>query len=93
MAGDYSGYFLQGLSKGIQSGFDMGQMKWQMNEKKRLQKKQEEMIEAAGVFNNMVAQRGEDGSYSDDDMMKITTSYMALSYDVKGRVDGTYKAI
>ena len=93
MSGNYSGYFLQGLSSGLQSGFNMGQMKWQQNEKKRLQKKQDEMLEASSVFNNMVAQLGEDGSYSDDDMMKINTSYMALGYDVKERVDGTYKAI
>lgn len=92
MAGT-GGHFLQGLAGGLQSGFDMGQMKWQQNEKKRLQKKQDEMMETSSVFNSMVAQLGEDGSYSDDDMMKINTSFMALGYDVKERVDGTYKAI
>lgn len=92
MAG-YGGYFLKGLAGGLQTGFNMGQMKWQQNEKKKLQKKQDEMMEASSVFNNMVAQLGEDGSYSNDDMMKINTSYMALGYDVKERVDGTYKAI
>ena len=92
MAG-YGGYFLQGLSSGLQSGFNMGQMKWQQNEKKKLEKKQQEMEETASVFNQMVAQLGEDGSYSDDDMMKIYTSFMSLGFDVKERVDGTYKAI
>ena len=92
MAG-YGGYFLGGMASGLKSGFNLGQMKWQQNEKKKLQKKQDEMLEASSVFNNMVAQLGEDGSYSDDDMMKINTSYMALGYDVKERVDGTYKAI
>lgn len=93
MAGNYGGYFLQGLSSGLQSGFNMGQMKWQQNEKKKLAKKQEEMLELATIYNSMVAQLGEDGVYSDDDMMKINTAYMALGYDVKERVDGTYKAI
>jgi len=93
MVGNYSGYFLQGLSSGLQSGFNLGQMKWQQNEKKKLAKKQEEMLEAATIYNSMVAQLGEDGVYSDDDMMKINTAYMALGYDVKERVDGTYKAI
>jgi len=92
MAGNL-GYFLGGMASGLKSGFNMGQMKWQQNEKKKLQKKQDEMLEASSVFNNMVAQLGEDGSYSDDDMMKINTSYMALGYDVKDKVDGTYKAI
>ena len=89
----YGGYFLQGLSSGLQSGFNMGQMKWQQNEKKKLAKKQDEMLESATIYNSMVAQLGEDGVYSDDDMMKINTAYMALGYDVKERVDGTYKAI
>lgn len=89
----YLGHALKAGVQGFKSGFNMGQMKWQQNEKKRLQKKQDEMMETASIFNNMVAQLGEDGSYSDDDMMKISTSYMALGYDVKERVDGTYKAI
>lgn len=90
---NFLGYALRAGVSTFQSGFNMGQMKWQQNEKKKLQKKQDEILEAASVFNNMVAQRGEDGSYSDDDMMKINTSYMALGYEVKERVDGTYKAI
>ena len=92
MAG-YGGYFLQGLSSGLQSGFNMGQMKWQQNQKKKLEKKQEELNQASTVFNQMVSQMGDDGAYSEDDMMKINTAYMALGYDVKERVDGTYKAI
>ena len=89
----FGGYFLGSMASGLKSGFNMGQMKWQQNEKKKLQKKQDEMMETSSVFNNMVSQLGEDGSYSEDDMMKINTSYMALGYDVKERVDGTYKAI
>lgn len=92
MAG-YLGYALQAGVQGFQSGFNMGQMKWQQNEKKKLEKKLEEMEQAASVFNNMVAQLGEDGTYSDDDIMKINTSYMALGYDTKEKVEGTYKAI
>lgn len=92
MAG-FGGYFFQGMASGLQSGFNMGQMKWQQNEKKKLQKKQDEMMETSTVFNSMVSQLGEDGVYSEDDMMKINTAYMALGYEVKDRVDGTYKAI
>jgi len=89
----YLGYGLRAGVEGFKSGFNMGQMKWQQNEKKRLEKKQEELNQAATVFNQMVSQMGDDGAYSEDDMMKINTSYMALGYDVKERVDGTYKAI
>jgi len=89
----YLGYALKAGVEGFGSGFNMGQMKWQQNEKKRLEKKQEEMMETSSIFNNMVSQLGEDGAYSEDDMMKINTAYMALGYDVKERVDGTYKAI
>lgn len=91
--GSYLGYGLMAGVQGFQSGFNMGQLKWQQNEKKRLAKKQEEMWEQSTIYNNMVAKAGEDGVYSDDDMMKINTAYMALSYEVKERIDGTYKAI
>ena len=91
--GSYLGYGLMAGVQGFQSGFNMGQLKWQQNEKKRLAKKQEEMWEQSTIYNNMVAKAGEDGVYSDDDMMKINTAYMALSYEVKERIDGTYKSI
>ena len=43
MAG-YSGYFLQGLSSGIQSGINMGmqlqEMRWQKKQRKELEEKQ-----------------------------------------------------
>ncbi len=87
------GHFISGVASGLQPGFNMGQMKWQQNEKKKLEKKQEEILQSATVFNEMVAKAGEDGFYSDDEKMKINTSYMALGYETKERVDGTYKAI
>jgi len=89
----YLGYGLRAGVEGFKSGFNMGQMKWQQNEKKRLEKKQEELNQAATVFNQMVNQMGEDGAYSEDDIMKINTAYMALGYQAKEMVDGTYKAI
>jgi len=92
MAG-YGGYFLQGLASGLQTGFNLGQLKWQQNEKKKLQKKQEELLEQASVFNSQVAKLGEDGYYSDDDIWKINTTYMALGYEVKDLVQDTYQAI
>jgi len=91
MAG-YGGYFLQGLASGLQTGFNLGQLKWQQNEKKKLQKKQEELLEQASVFNSQVAKAAENG-ISDDDMWKINTSYMALGYEVKQLVKDTYDAI
>ena len=57
----YFGYALKAGVEGFGSGFNMGQMKWQQNEKKRLDKKQEELNQAATVFNQMVSQMGDDG--------------------------------
>lgn len=91
--GSYLGYGLQAGVQGFQSGFNMGQMKWQRNEKKRLEKKQEELMESSTIFNNMVSTAGDDGFYSDDEQMKINAAYTALTYEVKERVDGSMKAM
>ena len=42
MAG-YGGYFLKGVGSGLKTGFNMGQMKWQQNQKKKLEKKEQEL--------------------------------------------------
>jgi hypothetical protein len=96
MAG-YLGYALQAGVQGFQSGFNMAQKKsemdWQKKQKKKLEQKEAELLEASTIFNGIVATAGEDGFYSEDEKLKINTAYMALAYEVKGRVDGTYKAI
>lgn len=92
MAG-YLGYFLQGMQSGIQTGTQLLEMKWKKDQKKKLEQKEAELTEAASIFNNAVSTAGEDGFYSDDEIMKIDAMYIALAYEVKGRVEGSYKAM
>ena len=89
----YFGYFMQGMQGGIQTGMQLLDMKWKKDEKKRLEKKQEEMLAQASTYNKMVAGFYDDKIITDDEMMQANASWTALAYEVKGMVEGSYKAI
>ena len=96
MAG-YGGYFLQGVSEGLQTGFNMGQqvqeMKWRKAQQKRLEDKELKITEGASLYSNLVKQLGEDGSYSDDDIMKLNTAFLSAGYEVQAVIKDSHNAI
>ena len=91
------GFFLQGLGSGLQTGFQMGQqireMKWKKDERDKLEKAQEKIMEGVTTFNNKIKEFYADGTISDDENMQLTTMYLSSAYDVKDKIEGTYKAI
>ena len=96
MAGT-GGYFLKGLGSGLQTGFNIGQqitqMKWQKEQKAKLEKEQEKIMEGVSTFNKKIEEIYADGTVSDEENMQLTTIYLASTYEVKDKIDSTYKAI
>ncbi len=97
MAAKYGGYFLKGLAGGLESGFKIGQsiteMKWKKAEKAKLEKEQEMILEGESAFRKKVEEIYADGTISDEENMQLTTVYLASAYEVKERIDSTFKAI
>jgi len=96
MAG-YGGYFLQGLSSGLQTGFNMGQqmqeMKYQKTQRKKLEEKQEKIKEGMTNFSNLINQYGADKVYSDDEIMQLSTALWASIPEVQAVYKDTLNAI
>lgn len=84
---DYSGYFLKGLGQGLQTGVNLGtqiqEMKWQKAQRKKLAEEQEKYKEGMSTINSIIKQCGADGVYSEDDELKIMTSFWASIPEVQ----------
>ena len=85
MAG-YGGYFMQGLSSGIQSGFDMGMMKWQQKKKQEVDDLNAKMADTWSNITKEMSVLGEDGSLSEDDLMKINVLSYAAPYQMQAEM-------
>ena len=96
MAGN-SGYFMKGLASGMQSVLNMGQqiqeMQWQKAQRKKLEAKQAEYEEGMATISGLMKQLGEDGSYSEDDEMKLLTSFYAMIPEVQAVYGDAMNAI
>ncbi|MBA7492549.1 hypothetical protein ES702_03099 [subsurface metagenome] len=98
MAGPgYLGYGLKAGVEGFKTGFGMGQqkqeMEWQKKQKKKLEETEAKLEEEAVLYNSVVTQLGADGFYSEDDMMKIEVTYLALGYLTQERLKGAHDAL
>ena len=86
MAGT-GGFFLKGLGSGLQSGFQMGQqmqeMKWQKEQRKKLEDKQKKIEESISGIRNLFKQYGADNAYSDDEIMQLNTALLASIPEVQ----------
>jgi len=91
------GYGLQAAVGGFQTGFNMAQkkteMEWQKKQQKKLEEKQLKIQEGATIYSNLVAQLGADGTYSEDDMMKLNTAFLASGYEVQEVLKSSHNAI
>jgi len=95
--GDFSGYFLQGLSSGLQSGLNMGQqiqeMRWQKKQRKELEEKQAKMLEVSNIWNAKIKEAGADNIYSDEEIAQISTIYLSGGYEFTEHYKGAMDAI
>jgi len=95
--GDYSGYFLQGLSSGLQSGLNMGQqiqeMRWQKKQRKELEEKQAKMLEVSNLWNAKIKEAGADNIYSDEEIAQISTIFLSGGYEFIEHYQGAMDAI
>jgi len=86
MAGT-GGFFLKGLGSGLQSGFQMGQqmqeMKWQKEQRKKLEDKQKKIEESISSIGNLFKQYGADNTYSDVEIMQLNTALLASVPEVQ----------
>jgi len=93
----YIGYALKAGVEGFQTGMNLAQKKTEMDWQKKQQKKLEEMeaklTEEAALYNSVVTQAGADGFYSEDDIMKINTTYLALGHLTQERIKGAHDAL
>ena len=96
MAG-YLGYALQAGVQSFQTGMNLAQkkseMKWQKRQQKKLEEMEAKLEEEATLYNSVVTQAGADGFYSEDDMMKINTTYLALGYRTQESLKGAHNAL
>ena len=94
---DYSGYFLQGLAGGIQSGINMGtqlqEMRWQKKQRKELEEKQAKMMEVSNLWNAKIKEAGADNIYSDEEIAQISTIYLSGGYEFMEHYQGAMNAI
>ena len=94
---DYGGYFLEGLSSGIQSGINMGQqlqeMRWQKKQRKALEEKQTKMLETANIWNAKVKEFGADNTYSDEEIAQLDTIILSGGYEFMEHYKGAMDAI
>ena len=95
--GDFSGYFLQGLGEGLQSGMNMGQqlqeMRWQKKQRKELEEKQAKMLEVSNLWNAKIKEAGADNIYSDEEISQISTIYLSGGYEFMEHYQGAMDAI
>lgn len=82
----YGGFFLKGLAGGIESGVSMGlkiqEWKWQKDQKKKIEEKQEKMKEALSIYGNqLMAAYTEGHGLSEQENLKFTTALMAFTED------------
>lgn len=93
---DYSGYFLQGLAGGIQTGMNMGtqlqEMRWQKKQRKALEEKQAKMLEVTDIWNAQIIEFAP-GGFSDDEITKLTTTFLSGGYEFTEHYQGAMNAI
>ncbi|MBA7500791.1 hypothetical protein ES704_03552 [subsurface metagenome] len=86
MAG-YGGYFLKGLSSGLQSGLNMAsqlsEMKYQKAQRKKLAEKQKEIEDGLAHIGTLFKQYGADNVYSEEEGMQLTTAVLASIPEVQ----------
>lgn len=96
-AGNYSGYFLQGLGQGLQTGLNMGQqlqeMRWQKKQRKELEVKQAKMIEVSNIWNAKIKEAGADNIYSDEEIAQLSTIVLSGGYEFMEHYKGALDAI
>jgi len=94
---DYSGYFLQGLSSGIQSGINMGtqlqEMRWQKKQRKELEEKQAKMMEVSNLWNAKIKEIYADNNATDEETAQLTTIYLSGGYEFMEHYKGAMDAI
>ena len=94
---DYSGYFLQGLSSGIQSGINMGtqlqEMRWQKKQRKELEEKQAKMMEVSNLWNAKIKEIYADNNATDEETAQLTTIYLSGGYEFMEHYQGAMEAI
>jgi len=81
------GYFMGGISKGIQSGISMGtqltQLKWQKQKKKEIDDLNIKMTDTWNTISQEIVSLANDGQLSDDDKLKIYAMTMAAPYEMQ----------
>ena len=92
-----SGYFLQGLGRGLQTGLNMGQqlqeMRWQKKQRKELEVKQAKMIEVSNIWNAKIKEAGADNIYSDEEIAQLSTIVLSGGYEFMEHYKGALDAI
>jgi len=86
----YQGFFLQGMASGIQSGFEMG---WKKKQQKKLEDAKKKLEDESFLINNMIAEAGKDGYWSDDEVTQINTAVLAGGYEIQERYKSAREAI
>jgi len=85
MSADYSGYFLQGLAGGIQTGMNMGtqlqEMRYQKKQRKQLEETQAKMLEASNIWNAKIKEITADNTITDEEVAQLTTVFMSGGYE------------
>lgn len=86
MAGTF-GYFLQGLSGGLQTGFNMRmnkmEMDWKKKEKEKLEKAQQDLVEKSQAINSKITEYGSDGYWSENEIMDVNTMVLAGGAEIQ----------
>ncbi len=86
MAGTF-GYFLQGLSSGLQTGFNMRmnkmEMDWKKKEKEKLEKAQQDLVEKSQAINSKITEYGSDGYWSENEIMDVNTMVLAGGAEIQ----------
>ena len=94
---EYLGYALQAGVQGFQTGMNLAQKKsemdWQKKQRKKLEEKELKIKEGASVLNNLAQQLSSDGYWSDDDIMKWTTAWLAAGHEIQEITKGSNDAI
>jgi hypothetical protein len=94
---DYSGYFLQGLGQGFETGFQLSQqkreMKWKEDQQKKLEQKQKEIEDAAQNYTNLVKEYGEDNILTNEEISKLNTAFLATGYEAQALIKDTHTNI
>ena len=71
---DTSGFFLKGFAGAIRGMPQrIYEIRWRKKQEDRLKKKQDELIELSSLYSKTAEELGNDGFYSDDDLMKLNT--------------------